>query len=108
MKINVDESGNTITIIPASTYTIKIKKVQISGKDAFILECGYDTVKYCHDLIEVLNCINKEFLSFVTNHSQDIIDYIELKHLGNLPDDKQVDSMCTLFYRWFLKERADK
>lgn len=61
MKINVDESGNTITIIPASTYTIKIKKVQISGKDAFILECGYDTVKYCHDLIEVLNCINKEF-----------------------------------------------
>lgn len=61
MKINVDESGNTITIIPASTYTIKIKKVQISGKDAFILECGYDTVKYCHDLIEVLNRINKEF-----------------------------------------------
>lgn len=61
MKINVDESGNTITIIPASTYTIKIKKVQISGKDAFILECGYDTVKYCHDLIEVLNHINKEF-----------------------------------------------
>ena len=61
MKINVDESGNTITIIPASTYTIKIKKVQISGKDAFILECGYDTIKYCHDLIEVLNYINKEF-----------------------------------------------
>lgn len=61
MKINVDESGNTITIIPASTYTIKIKKVQISGKDAFILECGYDTVKYCHDLIEVLNLISKEF-----------------------------------------------
>lgn len=61
MKINVDESGNTITIIPASTYTIKIKKVQISSKDAFILECGYDTIKYCHDLIEVLNHINKEF-----------------------------------------------
>lgn len=47
-----------------------------------------------------------EFLSFVTNHSQDIIDYIELKHLGNTPNDKQVDGMCTLFYRWFLSERA--
>lgn len=46
-----------------------------------------------------------EFLSFMTNHSQDIIDYIELKNLGNLPDDKQVDDMCTLFYRWFLKEQ---
>lgn len=49
-----------------------------------------------------------EFLSFVTNHSQDVSDYIELKHLGNLPDDKQVDSMCTLFYRWFLKEQSSK
>lgn len=47
-----------------------------------------------------------EFLSFMTNHSQDIIDYIELKNLGNLLDDKQVDDMCTLFYRWFLKEQA--
>lgn len=53
------------------------------------------------------NCKDK-FFAFVMRHEADIYSYIKIKALYNPLSREISDELCTFFYRWFLKEQADK